>query len=488
MAMDLESAAPVQILDMPTEAQDDLNELAPEKEAGDSMEIPDNMSETPTNFTAISSRRGVLLDDHHYFDNDIDTLNVPYAVSKKVPKGTSSYQAAWLFNDEDYGSDVSYDEAEDDMDMDALEPAARPEDGEEGRAGPAMTEGVPTEFGDDAKSELFRDPAPEQELAQIQEFRDRQKELEDEREFPDEIELQPNVLARERLSRYRGLKSLRHSKWDPEEDRPFQPEDWDRLARVGDYKRAKTRSLREALVGGVPPGTKVVLYLRASQEIVDTYNPTRPLVLYSILKNEHKQSVVNVSLTASSDYTGEPIKAKDELILQLGPRRLHINPLFSQAGGIGENNIAKFERFLIPGRVTVATFVGPVTFGSVPAVFWKRGDGEAEAEWEMVGQGSFVDVDSERVVAKRIVLTGHPCKIHTKLVTVRYMFFNPEDIDWFKAVPLFTRRGRSGFIKESLGTHGYFKATFDGRINPQDAVGMSKYPCLRASLQCSPWC
>jgi pre-rRNA-processing protein TSR1 len=55
------------------------------------------------------------------------------------------------------------------------------------------------------------------------------------------------------------------------------------------------------------------------------------------------------------------------------------------------------------------------------------------------------------------------------------MFFNSTDVRWFAALPLWTRRGRSGFIKEPLGTHGHFKATFDGRINPQDAVGVSLY-------------
>jgi len=55
------------------------------------------------------------------------------------------------------------------------------------------------------------------------------------------------------------------------------------------------------------------------------------------------------------------------------------------------------------------------------------------------------------------------------------MFFNREDVEWFKALQLWTKRGRSGFIKESLGTHGYFKATFDAKINPQDSVGVSLY-------------
>ena len=48
-------------------------------------------------------------------------------------------------------------------------------------------------------------------------------------------------------------------------------------------------------------------------------------------------------------------------------------------------------------------------------------------------------------------------------------------MEWFKALQLWTKRGRSGYIKESLGTHGYFKATFDGKINPQDSVGVSLY-------------
>ncbi len=55
------------------------------------------------------------------------------------------------------------------------------------------------------------------------------------------------------------------------------------------------------------------------------------------------------------------------------------------------------------------------------------------------------------------------------------MFFNAADVDWFRALRLWTRRGRSGFVKESLGTHGYFKAGFDGKISPMDVVAVSLY-------------
>ncbi|KAH8152966.1 uncharacterized protein LAJ45_03193 [Morchella importuna] len=474
MALDNTESAAAAVLATPTTEQDTLEDLAPEAEM---QGISDAVSEAPTNMT---DRRGVLLDDHHYFDDDIDAINVPYEAPRRLPKGTSSYQAAWILDEDSDASDL---EDEEDVAMvdDAVDPAApRPEDGVEGLAGPAMTEAM-TEYGDD-KSEMFVDRAPEQELAEIEAFRrNRGNALDEDREFPDEIELHPNVAARERLARYRGLKSLRSSKWETEEDRPFQPENWERLARIGNYRAVKNKVVSEALVGGVAPGTRVCVYLRNVPADIEkdwARGGGKVLALYGLLRHEHKQAVVNLSLTPSSEYADAvnggqtPIKAKDELVVQVGPRRLVIKPLFSQAGGTGKNGVAKFERYLMPGRTTIATIVAPVCWGGVPAVFWRRQEGGG---MELVGQGSFVNVDQQRVVAKRVVLTGHPFKIHRKLVTVRYMFFNAEDVAWFKAIPLFTKRGRSGFIKESLGTHGYFKATFDGKINPQDAVAISLY-------------
>jgi pre-rRNA-processing protein TSR1 len=188
----------------------------------------------------------------------------------------------------------------------------------------------------------------------------------------------------------------------------------------------------------------------------------------------------------------EPIKSKEELIVQIGSRRLLINPVFS-AGGTTPNDVHKFERFLHPGRTVVASFIGPLSWGSIPVLVFKStapSDHTAPAlvdamavdnrssestTLQLIGTATTIPPANSRVIAKRAILTGHPYKIHKKLVTVRYMFFNKEDVAWFSALPLWTKRGRQGFIKESLGTHGYFKATFDGRINPMDAIGVSLY-------------
>lgn len=42
-------------------------------------------------------------------------------------------------------------------------------------------------------------------------------------------------------------------------------------------------------------------------------------------------------------------------------------------------------------------------------------------------------------------------QINRRTATIRYMFHNKEDIEYFKPVKLRTRCGRLGHIKESLG-------------------------------------
>lgn len=458
-----------QVLDEPSEDCDDLNELAPEDVVMDTEEAEETVDATG------ETKKGVLLDEHHYFSEEDDTEE---RAKRKLPKGTSQYQSAW------YLEDVSDSESEgEDMDMEdthAAQDEARPEDGVEGYAQPEPTEAGPSEY---PQSEMMEELDDEAEADQLAQYRSKKHdEAEDDKEFPDEVELHPNVLARERLARYRGLKSLRTSVWQTDADRAHEPEDWRRLLQTADYTSSKSRAIREALVGGVEPGTRVQIFVKGmSPTLAQSWQPTSPVTVFSLFRHEHKKTAVNYLFNLSSDY-GRSIKSKEELIVQCGPRRMVVNPLFSQAGTT-PNDVHKYARYLHPGGSAIATFMGPVTWGSVPVLFFKRttpgevlneGDGPSPG-LALVGTGTALPSSTNRVVAKRIILTGHPYHINKKIVTIRYMFFNREDVEWFKAMPLWTRRGRSGYIKEPLGTHGYFKATFDGRINPQDSIGISLY-------------
>ncbi|OTB03576.1 hypothetical protein M426DRAFT_60224 [Hypoxylon sp. CI-4A] len=462
-AMTVDETTTEDILETPDEDQDDLVGLAPEEVVMDDAEAEADMTE-PT------KQKGVLLDDHHYFSEDEPEA---YERPKKLPKGTSNYQAAWFLDDvSDSESEMDDEEMKD---VDDAVPAA-PEDGVEGAAPREPTEAAMSEY---PQSEIFIEPDEDDDAAQLEAYRSRKRdEAEDDKEFPDEIELHPNVLARERLAKYRGLKSLRTSPWNTEEDRPYQPEEWSRLLQISDYQSSRNRSLREALVGGVAPGTRVHVYLKdVPSDLAKSYTSSRPVTLFSLLRHENKKTSLNFDITHKEDYE-KSIKAKEELIAQCGPRRFVVNPLFS-VGGNTENDVHKYCRYLHPGQSAIATFMGPITWGAVPTLFFKRtipeGDEGNDMPLQLVATGTARAPSTSRVIAKRVILTGHPYHIHKKVVTIRYMFFSREDVEWFKALPLWTKRGRTGYVKEPLGTHGYFKANFDGRINPQDAVGVSLY-------------
>ena len=303
-------------LDRPGEDQDDLAELAPEEvimqdAANDAISI------------APSERRGVLLDDHHYFSDGEEEYEK--VRSKRVPKGTSTYQSAWYLDDvSDSGSDLEDFDMGDAQDEDRRQPA-HPADGIEGMDldDKAMTEGGPSEY---PQSEMFLDPSPEDEVEQIEAYRkSRKTEADDDLEFPDEIELHPNVNARERLIRYRGLKSLKTSVWETQEDRPYEPEEWQRLLEISDYKRTATRFMREAWAGGVKPGTRVEVYLR-DVPLQLQQSQSQPLAMFSLLRHEHKRTACNYSILLSAEHES-PIKSKTELIVQCGPRRIVINPV-----------------------------------------------------------------------------------------------------------------------------------------------------------------
>ncbi|KAI7872517.1 hypothetical protein BDF14DRAFT_1754280 [Spinellus fusiger] len=441
------------VLDTPTGEQDDLV-------AENEPDFMDNEQTWPTEEELAEADERVRAMGGSS-DMDADTQKA----KKRVPKGTSAYQASWIIDDEE---NSGYSEDEDDEEPSAMEM----DDGED-------VESVGGEFNqeDYEDIELEEKRPDEDEFDQEEEERQyaeylkqRQDEFKDHTEFPDEIDTPGHIPARERFARYRGLQSFRTSPWDPYENLPT---DYARIFQFENYTRTKARVVSQAIVGNVKPGTRITLWVQqVPRGAYEAFDKSRPYPVFGLLQFEHKVSLLNIQIQRDNAYE-EPVRSKDPMVMHLGFRRYTVQPIYSQNSNKGTNHVHKYERFLHLGKSSFATVYGPVVFGKVPCVFYK--ETEDVNEPILVSTGMFVNTDVKRIVAKRIVLSGHPFKIHKKSAVVRYMFFNPEDIHWFKPVQLQTKYGRAGHIRESLGTHGYMKCIFDGPLTQQDTVMMPLY-------------
>ncbi|CAB4476433.1 uncharacterized protein OCT59_016602 [Rhizophagus irregularis] len=403
-------------------------------------------------------------------DNILETT--PKKTVKRVPKGTSSYQAAWIVDSGSDNDDEDYTDEDGDINM-TFENDARKLSAEEEIVNENEEEYEEIEV--ETRTSTLNDPKldPEEEAKQLKDYlANREKQNRDDLEFPDEVDTPLDIAARTRFQRYRGLQSFRTSPWDPMENLPI---DYARIFQFENYQKTKHRVINDAGVGGCGiKGARITLHiLNVPKEVADSYDQSRPFTIFGLLENEHKTSVMNFVVTRNSDYN-EPIRSKDPLILCCGFRRYLASPIYSQnTQGKGTNNVHKFERFLNPGVTCVASIYGPIQFGHSPIMLFKD-NGNVNAPI-LVATGSFLSSDPKRIIAKRIILTGHPYKIHKKSAVIRYMFFNPEDVLWFKPVQLTTKYGRIGHIRESLGTHGYMKCVFDSPITQQDTVMMNLY-------------
>ena len=60
---------------------------------------------------------------------------------------------------------------------------------------------------------------------------------------------------------------------------------------------------------------------------------------------------------------------------------------------------------------------------------------------DIVASGLVLPPDPLKIILKRVILTGYPLRCHKKKATIRYMFFDPKDIKYFKPVELYTQAG-----------------------------------------------
>ncbi|XP_065919453.1 pre-rRNA-processing protein TSR1 homolog [Dysidea avara] len=391
---------------------------------------------------------------------------------RRVPKGTSEYQASWIIDNED---DDNYDTREMSPsgnleEEDILSPSAAVVDSEFGRDNSEDNAEVPDSMTDMDYMSVADDSQYDANMdhtAEMKQLELLKAEREDQM-FPDEVDTPLDTPARTRFARYRGLQSFHSSLWDPKEN---LPPNYARIFQFDNFRRTQKRVLSNSEnEDGIMVGWYITVYV---DKVPSTFSDgwkldTNPMVVMGILEHENKMSVLNFVLRRTLHHT-LPIKAKERLIFHTGLRRFTAPVTFSQHT-TGDKH--KSERYFRPNSTIVATVFAPIEYRPSPVLVFKELN---DGVHTLVATGSLLSVNPDRINCKKIILSGHPMKIHKKSAVVRYMFFSREDILWFKPVELRTKYGRRGHIKEPLGTHGHMKCTFDGQLNAQDTVMMSLY-------------
>ncbi|KAJ6833564.1 pre-rRNA-processing protein TSR1-like protein isoform X1 [Iris pallida] len=391
---------------------------------------------------------------------------------KKLPRGTSDYQAAWIVDDvDDIDDEDSHSNIEegDGMILDMQEGFDQ-SDTDEG----------PHDIEYDEETEADTEMADndnltkEQIVAEIKKLKE--ASVVDE-EFPDEVDTPIDVPARKRFAKYRGLKSFRTSSWDPKESLP--PEygrifAFDNFAKTQKHVLSKLQDRNQESMNEY---ASVGLYVRIHIKHVPLdvasklclLSKKSPVVACGLLQHESKMSVLHFSIKKHESYDA-PIKSKDTFIFNVGFRQFVARPLFS-SDDINSNK-HKMERFLHPGRFSIASVYAPICFPPLPLVVLKS---NPEGVPAIAAFGSLKTVDPDRIILKKIILTGYPQRVSKLKASVRFMFHHPDDVRWFKPVEVWTKCGRRGRVKEPVGTHGAMKCVFNGILQQHDTVCMSLY-------------
>lgn len=395
-------------------------------------------------------------DDGNSFNDDEDTSgngdNVNFKKGVARPAGWSDYQSAWL---DALGEDEEQDGEQIDDPFDHGELAFELNKKKDDATITNMEMDIEDANNISAKERQIL-------------LEQRNKDKEDELMFPDEVEVKEDENARDRFARYRSLKSFRKSYWDPKENLPdsyatiyhfssFKATQGDVMADMKDvieasnkefYVKSKTNEVNkdddddameqddnsydeDILDGCVPSGKFVTLVI----EGVSLSNSRKLslnglLTAVCLLPHENKISVLHINLsqtTQCDNYATDdlPVKSKDVLQFRCGWRKWQCRPVFAQ------NNLNcdkhKFERFMpTNGAFFSASVLGPVTYTPCPVLMFRTNG--ATNKTQLTALGSIFNADADRIIVKRIILSGYPTRVHKRNATVKYMFYNPDDV------------------------------------------------------------
>ena len=290
-------------------------------------------------------------------------------------------------------------------------------------------------------------------------------------EFPDEVDTPIEVPARERFHKYRGLVSMKNGSWDPLEN---LPKEYSNVYSFENIKYLHKKAIRKAHEEGLKlSGNYVKVTIRDFSMIDLTFMRSDiPLIMSTLLEHERKLCVMHFKISINFESEVIP-KPKEFAEIQYGFRRILTRPIYSSEVTTTGCDKLKIEKYLEKDKFYTASIYSQLSYPNTPVLVFSKN--EYSDNIHLAASGTVIESDAKKIVLKRIILTGYPLKIKKKKAVVRYMFFNPNDVNYFKPIQLNTKHGLRGHITESLGTHGYMKCIFNDFIKASDTVCLYLY-------------
>ncbi|KAJ1498368.1 ribosome biogenesis protein tsr1 [Coelomomyces lativittatus] len=289
----------------------------------------------------------------------------------RVPKGTSLYQAAWLSASEDEDEDddeaikISQDEDVLMNKMDQLElafpyipkPLENENENENEMEEPEDSwETLPLSMDKTEMNDLENDLdehaqyLASRQLVQannIQNDHDPSKKRDDEDEVVedeeeekvnDEVDTSPDVPARVRYQKYRGLNSFYTSPWDPHEQLPSL---YGQIYQLPSFSMTRKRVLKSQVHAPIPLGTYVDIYVADVPKTNFESCVDELLWVTTLLPFEHQVGEMHFHIQLRGDPSR--LYSKRPVLIQVGSRLFQVTPLLSEPK-LGPNQCTKYIR------------------------------------------------------------------------------------------------------------------------------------------------
>ena len=126
----------------------------------------------------------------------------------------------------------------------------------------------------------------------------------------------------------------------------------------------------------------------------------------------------------------------------MGFRKIYITPIFSRC--INGTEKTKYTKKITEDYENhyYCSFYYYNYFPPAPFSIYKVNQVNTDIiEPSPVMYGELIKCDPLHIILERIILCGYPYKINRRRCTVRYMFFNPKDVKFFKPIEVRTKMG-----------------------------------------------